>query len=166
MIHNPFNFLTFNLPTSENLFIFSVTMYGTSNVRRFPEEVEKMSRNLGMEVNFELCYYWNQLREKLLKNSTKNQYGVFIHILGNDARDIAINEMLNQTEKHQQAMELALESGNFLNKFAQKHPETRVFFSTLLYRQDGEWHEFLRKEINRKIKQVLNEVFHIISYIL
>ena len=125
-----------------------------------------MSRNLGMEVNFELCYYWSQLKEKLLKNSTKNQYGVFIHILGNDARDIAINELLSQTEKHQQAVELANECGNFLNIFAQKNPEIRVFFSTLLYREDGEWHEFLRKEINQKIQQVLNKVFQIITYIL
>ena len=136
--------------------MINVVILGTSNVNRHPGEIEKMKKQLGIEVNFILTYTWSALRENIKKISSHDRY-VLIHVLGNEARRIATQNM-TEGAKLQKAMEVTMEVVHFCNAFVKNNPQKKVYFSTLLFREDGECHEFLRKKMNYKIQETLNEV--------
>ena len=151
----------FILITTGCLFVFSVpqlTILGTSNVKNHPNELKKMKRDLNLEITLFPTYTWSQLQENI-KKVNPHSPSLLLHILGNDARNIAINNNLDKPAKLQQALALAEKFVDFTNDFATKNPKCQVFFSTLLFRNDGVLQEFLRKKMNSKIIEKLNKVY-------
>ena len=140
-----------------------MVVFGTSNIKNNPDEVDKMSKDLGLKVNQVTTYKYVNLKENIKKIDSKDRY-VVVHVLGNDARNIGDKNYLSRAEKLQKASDLAVDAAYFLNDFSQKNSHLQVFFSTLLYREDDDIKEFLRKKINSKIRQKLNKVHIHISF--
>ena len=119
-----------------------MVVFGTSNIKNNPDEVDKMSKDLGLKVNQVTTYKYVDLKENIKKIGSKDKY-VVVHVLGNDARNIGDKKYLSKAEKLQEASDLAVDAAYFLNDFSQKNSHLQVYFSTLLYREDNEIKELL-----------------------
>ena len=135
----------------------SIICFGTSNIRRYKKE---------LKINFPGCKYvltytLDELEDEI--HQIQDEKNVFIHVLGNDCRNIC------KLKKSGPAKEIELKKMlkrffAIVQKINQSHPDINIFISSCLPRYDGldklhSWitgPDFINAEIAQKFQNSVN----------